>query len=82
MGAFIDWDNTARKKYNSHIFINVALHKFEQYLAKHISLAKKIKSDFIFINAWNEWSEGAYLEPDEKNKFTYLETINRILKLK
>jgi len=82
LGAFIDWDNTARKKYNSHIFINVALHKFEQYLAKHISLAKKIKSDFIFINAWNEWSEGAYLEPDEKNKFTYLETINRILKLK
>ena len=39
---------------------------------------KDASNDFLIINAWNEWSEGAYLEPDKKNKYDYLNEIKKI----
>lgn len=79
-GAFTDWDNTPRRMYNGKIILGSTPQKFKKYLSMQIERAKTIyKKDCIFIFAWNEWSEGGYLEPDEKFKYEYLEAVKAAL---
>lgn len=75
LGAFLDWDNSPRKGKNSTIFKGATPKKFETYLQRQIAKAKSIGSEFIFINAWNEWAEGTFLEPDKKFGHQYLEAV-------
>jgi hypothetical protein len=81
LGAFADWDNTPRRKEHALIIHGADPEKFEQYLIKQIGIAKKYQSEFLFINAWNEWAEGAYLEPDERYGYQYLEAVQRALNM-
>ena len=78
-GCFVGWDNSARKGYNCMIVTNNSPENFKKNLKLLINNNRKdSNNDFIVINAWNEWSEGAYLEPDQKNEYKYLESIKSI----
>lgn len=81
-GAFCDWDNSPRRGgRGARIFKNSSPEKFEKYFRLLVKKTKKeTKFDMIFINAWNEWSEGTYLEPDEKNGYKYLKAIRKAVK--
>lgn len=77
LGAFCDWDNSPRRGFNSTVMDGATSEKFEMYMGRLLKKAQSIDSPMIVINAWNEWAEGAYLEPDEQNGTAYLEAINR-----
>lgn len=74
LGAFVNWDNIARKK-NGMLFKGASPEKFKRYFRRLIDKNEELDSEFIFINAWNEWGEGAYLEPDELNGYSYLNAL-------
>lgn len=75
------WDNTARRKSKGTIFINSSPQAYQEWLANAITeTCSRIRNPderLVFVNAWNEWAEGAHLEPDEKYGYAYLDATRK-----
>jgi|ADGO01.1.fsa_nt_gi hypothetical protein len=54
---------------------NFSKRVFATCFRAHLRKAAKAGAPFMFIDAWNEWAEGTYLEPDEARGLFFLETI-------
>lgn len=77
-GAFVEWDNTPRNK-NGLVYIGFTVEKFGKYMKALLKRAKGENKQMVFINAWNEWAEGAYLEPDELTGTGKLEALKQVI---
>jgi lipopolysaccharide biosynthesis protein len=72
------WDNTARRQNDGFIVENPTPGSFQAWLEVAIAETKRdLQGDerLLFVNAWNEWAEGAYLEPDRRFGHTFLEAV-------
>ena len=81
-GLFPAWDNTARRGRRANIFAGSSPQLFANWLAAMTDWTKRThppKRQFVFLNAWNEWAEGAHFEPDTENGLAYLDTLKGIL---
>jgi Glycosyltransferase WbsX len=79
-GGFADWDNSPRRGDNhSTVMRNFDPQVFAEGVTAQISKARRAGAEFMFFNAWNEWAEGTYLEPDETRGLLFLETIRQSL---
>lgn len=71
------WDNTARRRNKGTIFEGSSPQKYQEWLENAIEDTVNNESDpskrLVFINAWNEWAEGAHLEPDQRYGYAWLE---------
>ena len=70
------WDNTARRNNKGMIFHGSTPELYKRWLKDVIIAGQKrddIDENIVFINAWNEWGEGAYLEPDKRYGYAYLQ---------
>ena len=75
-GSFVGYDDTPRRGKEGVVFEGQTPELFKQYLTELLAKNEVNNSPFTFINAWNEWGEGMYLEPDEKDGYAYLEAIS------
>ena len=69
-GVMPAWDNTPRRGRRAHILVNSSPEQYESWLCELVKEAmarRDTQQPLVFINAWNEWAEGAYLEPDKKH---------------
>ncbi len=81
-GVFPAWDNEARKPGRGYTFANSTPEAYRRWLENSISFAKQhpvAGEQVVFINAWNEWAEGAYLEPDRQFGYAYLQATRDAL---
>ncbi len=76
------WDNTARYGKDAYLVHDSTPKRFQVWLENLIDFSRKTLDEnkrFIVVNAWNEWAEGAHLEPDTHYGYSYLNAIGRAL---
>jgi hypothetical protein len=81
--VFPTWDNEPRKPGRGTIFAHSSPELYKNWLQAEIRwtlINKPPEERLVFINAWNEWAEGAYLEPDRKYGYAYLQATMDALK--
>ncbi|CAM2803587.1 glycoside hydrolase family 99-like domain-containing protein [Skermania piniformis] len=72
------WDNTARRGDGKSTVIHASTpERYGEWLEK--VRERTVGDGLILINAWNEWAEGAHLEPDARFGRAYLEATARAL---
>jgi len=77
------WDNTARKKSNGNILYGASPFGYQRWLYNAVKDTVQRfdnhEERIVFVNAWNEWAEGAHLEPDQRYGYAYLEATRMAL---
>ncbi len=74
------WDNDARREGRGFTMHGSTPALYEGWLQGAIRYAEQNPFNdqpLVFINAWNEWAEGAYLEPDVHYGHAYLNATRR-----
>ncbi len=73
------YDDTPRRGASGECLINATPDSFRRQMKALMQKSIDYGNDFLFINAWNEWGEGMYLEPDEKDGYGYLSAIKSVV---
>lgn len=76
------WDNTSRRPNSGVIYSGSTPELYARWLDAACRFARNNKPPeerIVFINAWNEWGEAAYLEPDRKHGYAYLQSTFDVL---
>lgn len=77
-GVVPGWDNTARRGRAATVYVGATPARYRDWLTHARISEQRLRGDsgLVFVNAWNEWAEGAYLEPDAHHGRAYLEATS------
>lgn len=76
------WDNSSRRKDGFTVFHHYSLEGFYNWnreIIRQTRIMNPKQNRFMFINAWNEWCEGTYLDPDKKYGYANINTLSKAL---
>nr|WP_283949509.1 glycoside hydrolase family 99-like domain-containing protein [Limobrevibacterium gyesilva] len=76
--VFPSWDNTPRQPMKGTSFDGISPEAFRVYVEEKIEEIRQFlmgDERMLFVNAWNEWAEGAHLEPDTGYGHRWLEAL-------
>lgn len=77
-----NWDNTPRSGINGSVLVNSTPDLFKRMLHNALQKIAHIQNQderIIFVESWNEWAEGNYLEPDIQYGHAYLQVVKEVL---
>jgi lipopolysaccharide biosynthesis protein len=78
-GVMPSWDNTARRGRRAFVALRSSPDAYREWL-RRIALQtlcrRTVQEPLVFVNAWNEWAEGAHLEPDDRYGRGWLEATS------
>jgi lipopolysaccharide biosynthesis protein len=76
------WDNTPRRNNTAMIYEGSSPALYKEWLIdvlRETHSRSDLEVPFVFVNAWNEWGECAYLEPDRKYGYAYLRATRQAI---
>jgi hypothetical protein len=73
-GVMPGWDNSPRRGSQAYVFHGGNPLSFRRWLSRAAAAAGPA-GRMVFVNAWNEWAEGAHLEPDTRFGCGNLEAV-------
>lgn len=75
------WDNEPRRSGRGRVFAHASPRGYRDWLRHAIATARRRQPQqpLVFINAWNEWAEGAVLEPDARLGHAWLQATRDAL---
>ncbi|WP_347978091.1 glycoside hydrolase family 99-like domain-containing protein [Microbacterium sp. ProA8] len=77
-GVMPGWDNSARRGMKATVYVGSSPQAYGAWIADaRRREARHEGPGLVFVNAWNEWAEGAYLEPDASSGQAYLSATRR-----
>jgi lipopolysaccharide biosynthesis protein len=73
-GVMVAFDNAARRQWDSDVWYGTNPYTYRRWLAAAVGAVMDRENDdrIVFVNAWNEWAEGAVLEPTHRYGRTFL----------
>ena len=77
------WDNSPRRQTGGALLLrNSTPESYGRWLAEAATRQSRSagRHGIVFVNAWNEWAEGAHLEPDALWGRAYLEVTRDVLR--
>ncbi|WP_426688362.1 glycoside hydrolase family 99-like domain-containing protein [Rhodanobacter ginsengiterrae] len=75
------WDNEPRRSGRGRVLAHASPRGYRDWLRHAVTVAQRRfpQQPLVFVNAWNEWAEGAVLEPDSRLGHAWLEATRAAL---